>query len=121
MKFATFRRAALLFGCAWLIGCHSSRIDATVQNRTGSAIELLEVDYPSASFGVDSLASGDSYHYRFQVRGEGPIKVQYTEAAGHQFWQKTGPEIYERQEGRLDIVLLPGGKTEFHSTLTPQR
>ena len=36
-----------------LTGCHSSHIDATVENRTGAPIELLEVDYPSASFGAD--------------------------------------------------------------------
>lgn len=112
---------ALLLGCAAVTGCHSYRIDATVENRTGSAIELLEVDYPSASFGVESLASGSSYHYLFQVRGDGPVKVQYTETAGHQFWQKTGPEIFERQEGRLEIVLLPGGRTEFHPRLSPHR
>jgi hypothetical protein len=50
-----------------------------VENRTGAAIELLEVDYPSASFGADTLASGADFHYRFQVRGSGPVKVQYTE------------------------------------------
>jgi hypothetical protein len=34
--------------------CHSYHVDATVENRTGSPIQLLEVDYPSASFGADS-------------------------------------------------------------------
>jgi hypothetical protein len=32
----------------------------------------------------------------------------------------TGPELAERQEGRLQIVLLPQGKVEFHPELTPQ-
>ncbi|MGA8044555.1 MAG: hypothetical protein WCA37_17305, partial [Terracidiphilus sp.] len=45
-------------------GCHSSRIDVTVSNRTGVSISLLEVDYPSASFGADALAAGAVYHYR---------------------------------------------------------
>jgi len=104
-----------------LCGCHSYRIDATVENRTGTTIELLEVDYPSASFGSDHLAAGAEYHYRFQVRGNGPVKVQYTESASHQVRQTSGPEISELQEGRLEIVLLPGGKVDFYPNLTPER
>jgi hypothetical protein len=100
-------------------GCHSYHIDATVENRTGAAITLLEVDYPSASFGADSLAAGADFHYRFQVRGSGPVKAQYTEEPSHATRQFSGPTLYERQEGRLEIVLLPGGKAEFHPDLKP--
>jgi hypothetical protein len=56
-------------------GCHSYHIDTTVENRTGGAIQLLEVDYPSASFGADTLASGANFHYRIQLRGSGSLKV----------------------------------------------
>jgi hypothetical protein len=102
-----------------LSGCRSYHINATVENRTGAPIELLEVDYPSASFGVDRLADGASYHYRFQVRLSGPVKVQYSESASHTVRQIIGPEVSERQEGRLEIVLLPGGKASFKPELTP--
>jgi hypothetical protein len=100
------------------IGCHSYHIETTVENRTGSEVQLLEVDYPSASFGTENLAPGADFHYRFQVRGSGPLKVQYT-AAGAQSAQIDGPTLAERQEGQLEIVLLPGGKAEFHPKLTP--
>ena len=103
---------------AALSGCHSPQIDVTVQNRTGALIELLEVDYPSASFGADSLAAGADFHYRIQVRLNGPVKVQYTESTTNQVRQITGPQLFERQEGRLTIVLLPAGKAEFHPELT---
>jgi hypothetical protein len=103
-------------------GCHSYHIETTVENRTGGAIQLLEVDYPSASFGADSLAADGDFHYRIQLRGSGPIKVLYTvtSASGaQQSVQIEGPTLTERQEGRLQIVLLPGGKAEFHPELTP--
>jgi hypothetical protein len=100
-------------------GCHSFHIETTVENRTGSAIRLLEVDYPSASFGSDSLASGASMHYRIQVRGDGPLKVQYRVGNG-EIRQIDGPALAERQEGVLQIVLLPSGKAEFHPALTPK-
>ncbi|MGA2167340.1 MAG: hypothetical protein ABSG62_03960 [Terracidiphilus sp.] len=99
--------------------CHSYHIDATVENRTGAPIQLLEVDYPSASFGANTLAAGEVFHYRIQLRGSGPLKVQYTAGDGRQA-QIDGPSVAERQEGRLQIVLLPGGKAEFHPQLTPQ-
>jgi len=104
----------MFFGAA---GCHSYHIETTVENRTGGAIQLLEVDYPSASFGADSLASGGEMHYRIQLRGSGPLKVQYTASDGRQA-QMDGPTVAERQEGQLEIVLLPGGKAEFHPQLT---
>jgi hypothetical protein len=99
-------------------GCHSYHIETTVENRTGGAIQLLEVDYPSASFGSDTLAADGAFHYRIQLRGDGPLKVQYT-AAGAKQVQISGPNLVERQEGSLQIVLLPGGKAEFHPDLTP--
>ena len=99
-------------------GCHSYHVETTVENRTGAGIQLLEVDYPSASFGADSLASGAVLHYRIQIQGTGSLKVQYAGTGGHQE-QISGPALTERQQGSLQIVLLPGGKAEFHPHLTP--
>lgn len=100
-----------------LTACHSYHVETTVENRTGGAIQLLEVDYPSASYGVNSLAAGAEYHYRIQLRGSGPIKVQYTGSDGRQIHVE-GPILFERQEGRIAIVLLPAGKADFHPELT---
>jgi hypothetical protein len=103
-----------------LAGCHSYHIEMTIENRTGAAIRLLEVDYPSASFGSDILPSGANMHYRIQVRGDGPLKIQYTASDGRQP-QIDGPGLAEGQEGKLDVVLLPNGKAEFHPQLVPSR
>ena len=100
-------------------GCHSYHVDATVENRTGEPVQLLEVDYPSASFGAGKLASGEVFHYRIQLRGSGPLKVQYTAGDGR-LVQIDGPSLAERQEGALQIVLLAGGKGEFHPQLNPK-
>ena len=104
---------------AWGSACRSHHVEMTVENRTGSAIQLLEVDYPSASFGANGLPAGADFHYRIQLRGGGPLKVQYTAGDGRQV-QLDGPALAEPQEGRLEIVLLPCGKAEFHPQLTPQ-
>lgn len=94
-------------------GCRSPHLDMTVENHTGAAIRLLEVDYPSASFGSDAMAAGGSMQYRVHVQGDGPVKVQYTAADGRQV-SVSGPSLTNRQEGKLDVDLLPGGKAAFH-------
>lgn len=117
---ARFLATTLLPALMAAAGCHSYHIETTVENRTGGAIQLLEVDYPSASFGDNTLAAGAEFHYRIQLRGSGPLKVQYTGSDGR-LAQIAGPTLEEQQEGRLQIVLLPGGKAEFHPAFTAGR
>jgi hypothetical protein len=101
-----------------LSACHSYHVDTTIENRTGADIQLLEVDYPSASFGADRLAAGAVFHYRFQILGSGPVKIQYTAHDGRQV-QSTGPNLVERQQGQLQVLLLPDGRCQFLPRLTP--
>ena len=65
----SIRTLALLTCLIAFAGCHSPYVAATVSNRTSQPIDLLEVDYPSASFGTQSLAPGADFHYRFKVLG----------------------------------------------------
>lgn len=94
-------------------GCKSARVDTVVQNRTGESITLVEVDYPSASFGLDGMQDGTDYSYRFQIRGNGPISVQFTDGTDQKVHKITGPGLKEGEQGRIQIVLLPGGKAQF--------
>jgi len=100
-----------------LSACHSSQIDVAVENRTGAPVRLLEVDYPNASFGSDSLANGATMHYRIQIQGSGLLKVQFTAGNGRQV-QVQGPALAAEQEGTLNIELLPDGKAEFRPHLS---
>jgi hypothetical protein len=113
-------RIALLILFLALSACHSYHIELTIQNNTGGPISLLEVDYPTASFGADTLASGATFHYRIQVRGSAPIKIQYT-AANRRQVQITGPTLHENQEGSMNILLLPDGKAGFEPSFTSSR
>jgi len=46
----------LLLAVAGTVGCKSAFVEADVINATAAPVSLVEVDYPSASFGVGSLA-----------------------------------------------------------------
>ena len=98
--------------------CRAYVVHVTVVNHTGSTVNLLEVDYPSASFGVNSLPAGAVYHYHLQLEDSGPFKVQYTDSKKRE-WKSTGPTVHQGQEGDVEIVLMPGGKTQFHPKLNP--
>lgn len=110
--------AALLF--LFISACRSHHVDITVENQTGSPIQLLEIDYPNASFGADSLAAGADFHYRIQVSGSGPLKIQYTLPGDHQV-KITGLGLAQGQQGTLQIILQPNAKADFRPQLTPAR
>jgi len=101
-----------------LCGCKSYWVQATVENQTGHPLHELEVDYPSASFGINTLAAGASSHYRFTIRGNGPVKVQYTLDTGNVI-NAQGPKLSEHQQGTLTLRLLPTGKVDFLPNLQP--
>jgi hypothetical protein len=103
------RLAALgLVGIVLVGGCKSPYVSVTVKNETGAAVTLVEVDYPSASFGRESLAAGAVYPYRFKIQGSGATKVSWTDAARKQH-TGTGPDLHEGQQGQLAITLTPTG------------
>ena len=91
-------------------GCHSPYVAATISNHSTQPIELLEVDYPSASFGTQNLAPGADFHYRFKVLGSGNVKLLYTDST-HQDHKSDGPFLKEGAEGPLTIVISDTGVT----------
>ncbi len=101
--------ALALFTCLIAAtGCHSPYVATTVINRSTQPIELLEVDYPSASFGTQALAPGAVFHYRFKVLGSGNMKLLYTDSA-HQDHKSDGPFLKEGAEGPLTITIADTG------------
>jgi hypothetical protein len=100
------------------VGCKSYWVDARIENQTGQPVHELEVDYPSASFGTNALAPGAEMHYRFQIQGSGPLKVEYTSTEG-KISHAQGLALREHQQGELTIRLLPLGKVDFLPKLQP--
>jgi hypothetical protein len=105
-----FRFFIALAAALTLAGCHSAYIATTISNHTSEPLSLIEVDYPSASFGTQSLAPGQEFHYRIKVLGSGPTTVLWTDSANHER-KNSGPELREGDEGKLAIT--------FDSTANP--
>ncbi len=100
-------------------GCHSAFIQTTITNQ-GPALHTLEVDYPSQSFGTQTLAAGQTFHYRFKVQGSGPIKLQFQDASGKPHTSE-GPTLEEGSEGFIAVTITPDLSAEWHTDLTPKQ
>ena len=88
--------------CLAAAGCKSPLISATVSNHRNTPLSLIEVDYPSASFGIQKLEPGEDYHYRFKVIGNGPATVLWNE--GQDQKRSSGPVLRDGDTGTLTVT-----------------
>ena len=119
MRGASLLGGVVLVAAVGLSGCKSRYVEATVHNSSGAPVSVVEVDYPSASFGKETLADGADYHYRFKVQGDGPLKVLWTDAANHDH-TVGGPQVREGAEGTLSVTLT-GGTAQWDLQVQPAR
>ena len=115
MRTRTIFRLAVVLASP-LTGCHSPYINATVINRSAQPVSLIEVDYPSASFGTQALAPGQSFPYRFKILGSGNLKIEWTDVKNKDH-TVTGPVLHDGNEGTLLITLQPDGTVAWQPIL----
>lgn len=112
----------ILACCALLLaglvsGCHSSPwIQAEVVNQQNTPVNLVEVDYAGGSFGVQSIAPGATFHYRFHLLGSDKVDLTFTDAKYHNV-KVTGPELKKGQTGTLRIEIKPGDEVAWEPEL----
>jgi len=102
-----------------IAGCHSAYIEATISNHTDKPLNLVELDYPSASFGTQALAPGGDFHYRFKVLGSGDLKLIYTDTANVEH-DIPGPHLNEGDEGPITVTVNPSN-VDWTPHLIPRR
>jgi hypothetical protein len=98
------RSAALLIVLAVLAGCRARMVKIKLINTSAQPISTIIVDYPSATFGKDKLAPGETFSSPVKFTDNGALKVQFTDANGgnHTY---TGPMLHRNEEGSIDIRL----------------
>jgi hypothetical protein len=103
-----------------LAACRSPYVQTSVVNQSGATASLIEVDYPSASFGTQQIANEAAYHYHFKIQDSGPVKITFTEA-GNKTYTATGPTLTQGQQGSLTITLEGSGKVSWNPQLSDQK
>lgn len=119
LKNACFCVAALCL-CLNLAACRSAFVQAIIVNHTGSAVRLVEVDYPSASFGTQQIAGNGTYHYRFKIQDSGPVTISFT-GEGNKVHTSTGPNLSEGQQGSLTVTLGKNGNVTWLPRLSSNK
>jgi hypothetical protein len=110
----------LLAAVLAMSGCQSPWVQATIVNDEDTPVNLVEVNYPGGSFGVQSIAPHSSYHYRFHILTDDPVEVDFTDATGKKEDVK-GPELNQGEEGTLKIDIQAGDKVVWSTNLTPRK
>ena len=111
---------ALLAILALLCGCRSAWIQAVIVNRQETPVNLVIVNYPGGTFGVQSIAPHGTFRYRFHLLGTDKVTLDYTDASQHDR-KSTGPELKKGQAGTLRIDIEPGDKVEWLPSLAMLR
>ena len=84
-------------GCA-----HSHVIEVTVTNTSNEKISNIAIEYPEASFGINSLDPGKSYQYKIKPTSTGPVKIAFLNSHA-QDRVSTGPVVHKDDEGSIEI------------------
>jgi len=112
MKKAFLFGSAISLSALLLGGCRSAFVSTTITNHGQEQVSLIEVDYPSASFGTGSIPPATAFHYRFKIQGSGPVTMQFTDAQGKTH-SVTGPELHEGEQGTLEIGIDGSGNISW--------
>lgn len=101
-----------------MVGCRSKLVEVRVVNSGTTDLHNIEVDYPSASFGMSNLAAGATYTYRIQLQDAGRMKVEFSDNKELPHSGK-GPYVKEGQQGTLTLTLDASGKNRWSAHLHP--
>lgn len=98
-------------------GCHSPWIQCTIVNEQATPVSLVQVSYPGGTFGIQTIAPGGSFHYRFRDLGDDDASIDFTDAA-HKDHTLKGPQLKLGQQGTLRITIEPDNKVRWEPALT---
>lgn len=78
----SLRFAVTLVFVIALSGCRAHVVKISLTNASTEPIKTIIVDYPSATFGKDTLAPRETYFSLVKPVDKGPITVRFTDAQG---------------------------------------
>ena len=73
-------------------------------NTSGQSISTIIVDYPSATFGKDKLAPGETFSSPVKITDTGSLKVQFRDAGGASHIYVLAA-LHPNAEGTIEVSL----------------
>jgi hypothetical protein len=104
----SFRLISPLLLLIALAGCRSHVVKINLINTSTDVVKTIIVDYPTATFGKDKLAPGETFSYAIKPLETGMMKVQFTDAQGavHHY---SGTTLHKNDEGELEVNINQAG------------
>jgi hypothetical protein len=100
----TILRTIFIIAFIALAGCRSRVVEVKLINTSQKPLSIIVVDYPGATFGVDKLDPGATYHYAIKPQSSGPLKIQFTDADGNNRTYEY-PGLHKDDEGAITVSL----------------
>ena len=96
-------------------GCmHSHVIQVKVTNTSNEKISNIVIDYPEATFGINSLEPGKTFQYKIKPTASGALKIEFLNSHGFDHIA-AGPVVHKNDEGTIEIKLTQdGAASEAH-------
>lgn len=97
-----------LFLMLALTGCRSHVVNVKLTNTSKDTVKTIIVDYPTATFGKDKLAPGETFSYAIKPLETGLIRIQFTDAQGsiHTY---NGSQLHKDDEGSIAVDMNQSG------------
>jgi len=100
-----FCSAAFLVVLLAVSACnHSHVIQVNVTNASNEKVSTVVIDYPEATFGINSLEPGKSFQYKIKPTANGALKIAFRNARGMSR-EAAGPVVNKNDEGTIEIKL----------------
>src|SRR5262249_36937660 len=96
--------AAVLGLLLTLTSCRSRVVRVNLVNTSTEPVSTIIVDYPTATFGKNKLAPGETFSYTIKPLETGPLKLQFTDARGaiHTY---SGLTLHQNDDGAIDVKI----------------
>jgi len=96
-----------------LSGCRAHVVKISLTNTSTEPIKTIIVDYPTATFGKDTLVPRETYFSLVKPVDKGPIKVRFSDAQGVSHTYES-ISLEQGDDGSVDIKLTQtSGETGF--------
>jgi hypothetical protein len=85
-------------------------VQVTLINTSQQPISTIIVDYPQATFGVNTLVPGKTFLYSIKPVETGALKIQFSNALGVKH-MSLGPMLHKGDEGAIQVKLTQDSAT----------
>lgn len=101
-------QTAAIFVAAALAGCRAHVVKVNLKNTSAEPVKTIIVDYPTATFGKDKLAPGETFSYGIKPLETGLIRIQFTDAQGsiHTY---NGSQLHKNDDGSIQVDISQSG------------